>query len=508
MATQNILSVLLPALRRNLQKPRRNVEISQHVFTADRRLLRVRAVGIIGSSMNSISGSEPASNLPSASLSHFTFAVVMTASAFLVACAGQQDSRPTLNPVAPGTVEPSGSSNLGTGSYQGPVVNSAGEAQAILTLDVWKKDNHTNARLTLSPDGVTNAIALNEDDQSFTMDFPAFSSGPNARVSITATWNGSSWVGQLVNASNTDFKTKNSFSLAAGPSTVSGVAVGAPSGTFDGQLTFRSSGGTRGVSLVIASAKTLGDALAATLNSRVSLNAYLKYSNGQKEELKNVVWDREASTFSADGTVQTSAGLAVIRCKMSEMNVDNKDVLQCAMTTSKSNSPVANGPLGQRRAVVAPSYQLPPAPPTPAPTSAPGPVPTAVPMPGPTPSLIIKNMRAYEGTGVFTNDQGVQQTRQLTLTLTLPTELSGQVQKAKVKFIIAGSRVGAEFLDSTFNGGSGELSAKVLLTRGTLAGQLELSCGGMTFDNPRYDFMCHYESSVTNITGEFHFKAL
>jgi hypothetical protein len=414
----------------------------------------------------------------------------------LVSCAAQQSDSPAA-PIAPGTVEPVGT--RGIGSFQGPVQNANGETQAILTIDVWEKDGQTNAQLTLSPSGATSVIPLDAGAESFDVELPAQTFGNS--VSVKGEWNGSAWVGRI--ASTSSGAAVNSFVLAQGASTKAAVAVGTPSGIFDGVLTYKGSGRKYSVALILDSSSDLGDALASTLVSRVSLNASFKHADGSLEKLTNVVWDREASTFTADGTTRTSYGFSAFRCKMSEMNSGDKDVLQCTYTMSESKAQVATGALSQKRAVVAPPYAPTP---VPAPTATPIPAPTAIPVPAPTPSVVTKTSRVYAGAGVFTNERGQTQTRTLTLTVTLTAEPTGADQEAVVKFIVDGSRVGAKFTDGSYNSSTGELRAKELLTLGPIAGALKLACGGVRFADPRYDFICRYESSVTNVTGEFHLK--
>jgi hypothetical protein len=513
MTGKNLLSVLPKVPRTKSTKRARFMEFSHPMWGDESAMLRLLVSGHMTIAMKA--------NSPA----HLKFLPVLfvAMSSILAACSGKQESQSPVGPMAPGTVEPSGSGASGVGSFQGPILNASGVIQAILTLDVWSKDGQTNAQITVSPNGATSLISLNEGNQSFAVQLPAKTFGPKARVSITGAWNGSAWKGRLSN----DAQSTGSFSLTPGASSQSAIGVGVPSGTFDGQLIFASSGGTRGVSLTIApsndlgdalASNDLGDALASTLSTRVALSAYLKYSNGQRENLEHVVWDRGNSTFSADGTVPTSLGTTVVRCQLSEMNSDNRDVLHCTLTSSKTNSLVASGALSQKLVVVAPPYPVPPVQAKPVESTpaqanpvqsnpAPQKLPS-VPPPAPTPSIVIKNTRDFEGAGVFTGEDGQTQTRKLTLTVTLASEPTGQTQKAKVKFIIGGSRVGANFIDSTFNSGTGELVAKELLVLGALAGQLELNCGGIQFNDPHYDFMCHYESSVTNVTGEFHLKSV
>lgn len=242
-----------------------------------------------------------------------------------------------------------------------------------------------------------------------------------------------------------------------------------------------------------------------------------------KENLTNVIWDRETSTLSADGTIITSLGTARLRCKMSEVNAGDKDVLQCTLWNSKRNAPIATGALSQKRVVVAPPYPVKPAPapaPAPVPSATPAPLPTAtpvpapapaptatpVPTPAPTPIVIDKNERVYAGSGKFTNERGETQNRSLTLAVTLKSEPTGADQEAVVKFIIDGSRVGAKFTDAVYNSATGTLRASQMLTLGPIAGALKLKCEGVSFTAPSYDYFCHYESSVTNVTGEFHMQ--
>jgi|GEM_PF-4701222 len=420
--------------------------------------------------------------------------LAVAATLVLAACAGKNDGSSQAQPIAPGTVDPSTAATRGIGSFQGAIVNSDQEAQAILTLDVWQKDGATNAQLTVSPNGATQIIPLNEGDNSFSVDLGI--------VTVKGTWNGSAWGGVITNGQAT-----NSFTLNSGVSTQAAIAVGAPTGRFDGVLVYKSSGGKRPMSLVLAASDNLADALASTLTSRVSLTGSLNAVGGSSERLTNVVWDRETSTLSADGTIMTSLGTTYLRCKLSEVNSGDKDVLQCALANSKKNSPVASGALSQKRVVVAPPYPAPPTQPNPVPQPtpppAPTPMPTATPIPAPTPTIIVKNERAFSGSGVFTNEKGAQQTRTLTLTVTLTADPTGADQDAVVKFIVDGSRVGAKFTEATYNSATGDLRAKEILTLGPIAGALKLSCGGVPFATSQYDFVCHYESSVTNVTGEF-----
>jgi hypothetical protein len=395
-------------------------------------------------------------------------------------------------PVPPGTMETSALKP--TGSFQGPVTNQVGEIQAILTLDA----DDSNAQLTVSPNGATEVVRLNSDLRSFDATLDS--------VQISASWNGSAWVGQITNGTKS-----NSFTLAAGASTLAAVSVGAPTGTFDGLLTYKSSGGKRPVSLILNASTKLADAFASTLTSQVKLSGTLISNTSSKEALKNVIWDRETSTLSADGTVVTSLGISELRCKLSEVNAGDKDVLQCALSNSKGSATVASGPLSQKRVVVAPPYPVKPnpvvvAPPPPVATPAATPAPAATPTPVPAPIVFNTSERVFTGSGVFTNEHGEKQNRDLSLTITLNAAPTGVDQDAVVKFIIDGSRVGAKFTDALYNSTSGDLHASQMLTLGPIAGALKLQCAGVSFAVSRYDYYCHYESSVTNVTGEFHLQ--
>jgi hypothetical protein len=428
----------------------------------------------------------------------------------LAACAGKDSGAPAAGVVPPGTIETNGAQ--ATGSFQGPIVNSEGESQAILNLDVYD----SSAQLTLSPNGATEVLTLDDGGRSF--------SATLGTVIVNGSWNdsASAWVGQITNGTQT-----NTFTLNAGASSLAAVAVGAPSGTFEGTLLYGSSG-KRPVSLVLVASNSLADGLASTLTPQVILSGSL-VDQRMKENLTNVIWDRETSTLSADGTIITSLGTARLRCKMSEVNAGDKDVLQCTLWNSKRNAPIATGALSQKRVVVAPPYPVKPpvkpAPvPTPVPTATPAPVPTPVPTatpvpaptatpiptpvptPAPTPIVIDKNERVYAGSGKFTNESGETQNRSLTLTVTLKSQPTGADQEAVVKFIIDGSRVGAKFTDAVYNGAAGTLRASQMLTLGPIAGALKLKCEGVSFTAPSYDYFCHYESSVTNVTGEFHMQ--
>lgn len=471
------------------------------------------------------------SAMKSNSFVHLIFPGVsaFAAALVLVSCAGHQDSAPQA-PVAPGTLSSGAISTTGEGSFQGPVLTANGTAQAILTLDVWTRDGQRNAQVTLSPNGATSIIPLSADNVSFSVDIPSPQFKSN--VNLTGVWDGTRWSGQLKSASNAT----NTFSLSPGARTAAALSIGAPTGTFDGVLTYRESKGKRGLSLTLTPSTNLGDALASTLTSRVSLKGVLKYSNGEVEPLINVVWDRENSTLQANGTVQQPGGPAVIVCKMSEMTSNNKDVLACAFKSAGKNAPVATGPLSQKRTVVAPPYPTlaatpypgppvqpnpipqpnPPAPtpyvpappaPTPAPTAAPIPAPTAIPVPVPTPGSFQKNIRNFDGTGVFASKTGKKQTRDLTLSLTLIEDPTGSAQKANVKFVIDGSRVGANFIEGTYNIATQSLSASQVMTLGVLAGA-DLECRGLDVSTLTYDFVCHYESYATNVSGDFHLKGV
>ncbi len=451
-----------------------------------------------------------------------SFALFASTAVALVACAGKDSGAPSAPAVPPGTIQTSGSQP--TGSFQGPITNAAGEIEAILTLDVYD----SNAQLTLSPNGATDVLPLDSTGRSFNSTL--------GNVIVEGTWNGSSWVGQVTNGSQT-----NSFTLNAGASSYAALSVGAPTGSFDGVLTYKESKGKRPVSLVLTASTSLADALASTLTDKVVLGGSLVDNRGAKETLTNVIWDRETSTLSADGTIITSLGITTLRCQMSEVNSNDKDVLQCALSQSKQNSPVASGPLSQKRAVVAPPYapvrapaptkakpnQVPtpapqpgpaptPAPPAPTPIPTPVPAPPATPVPTatpiatplPTPVVFNKSELVHSGGGVFTNDKGTKQNRTLTLTITLKSNPTGGDQEAVVKFIIDGSRVGAKFTDAVFNSATGELRASQMLTLGPIAGALKLKCAGVSFSASPYDYYCHYESSVTNVVGEFHMQGV
>ena len=411
--------------------------------------------------------------------SNFLSIAVITATALaLFACASKDGSGAPASPASP---PPSETSNAQpSGSFQGPLTNSDGETQAILTLDVQEN----KARLTLSPSGATEMIVLGGDGRSFETNFDA--------IVLTGAWNGAAWIGTVSNGAKS-----NSFHLSEGASALAAVSVGAPTGTFDGILTYKTSGGKRPVSLVLAASSRLADALASTLTSKVTLTGSLIDNRGAREILTNVVWDRETSTLSADGTAITSLGTAELRCKMSEVNSNDRDVLACALSNSRGNTPVAAGTLSQKRVVLAP-----PAPPAQATT--PTPKPTPVPVETPAPIAVNKTERVFLGSGAFTTESGVIQNRNLSLTVTLKVEPTGLDQEAVVKFIIDGSRVGAKFTDAVYNSQSGDLRASQMLTLGPIAGSLKLKCAGVSLTAPQYSFSCQYESSVTNVTGEFH----
>jgi hypothetical protein len=427
------------------------------------------------------------------------FVVFIGASAALVSCADNQSYAPVV-PVAPGTVQPSGSSTSATGSFQGAILDGNGVAQAILTMDVWEKDGQTNAQLTVSPNGAKTLISLNAGNRSFSVILPANDSGSDTTVAVSGEWTGSAWAGRLLlpGDTTTQAPTKtNTFSLSRGAYTNAAVAIGVPSGTFEGVLKFKTSGELRSASLTIQPTTDIGSALASTLVSRVNLSGVLKYDKTPEETLAKLVWNRETSTLAAVGSLQTSLGIASLNCRLSELNSGARDVLRCVLATSKSEMPLATGQLSQKHVVVAPPFQ--------GPTVQPNPVPQ--PAPTRAPSMVIKNAKDFIGSAIFTSEQGQKQSRTLTLSVALSSDVTGQTQSAKVKFIIDGSRVGANFNDGTYNGSNGELHAKQLLSLGALPGLLELSCSDVKFENPQYDFVCHYESSVTNVTGEFHLKS-
>lgn len=144
----------------------------------------------------------------------------------LAACAGKDAGAPAAGLVPPGTIETNGAQ--ATGSFQGPIVNSEGESQAILTLDVYD----SSAQLTLSPNGATEVLTLDGGGRSF--------SATLGSVIVNGSWNGSAWVGQITNGTQT-----NTFTLNAGASSLAAVAVGAPSGTFEGTLLYGSSASAR-----------------------------------------------------------------------------------------------------------------------------------------------------------------------------------------------------------------------------------------------------------------------
>lgn len=439
--------------------------------------------------------------------------------AALVSCAAKQTgSTETLPPFQQRT------SSLGL--FQGPVMSPSGTVEALLNMTIQKSADGTTAVIAMG----SASIVVPVTDGVLAVDLPAKTYGDDARVSISAQWNGQAWVGSMSAGSlSTDATRANSFQLTTQPTDVKASAVGAPNGQYDGVLKYSSSGGTRVVSLVISQSPDIGDQLASTLTTHVALSAYLKYSNGQKESLKNVVWNRDTSTLTATGSVNTPTGLLDLSCKMSEATTDDKETLRCAETTSKSDAPVATGALSQKRAQVPPypgpptqqppvpqpvppvnptPYQPPAPAPAPAPTAAPIPAPTAIPVPVPTPSFAVsKNVRNYEGTAIFTNDQGQKTTRSVTMTVTLETAPTGADQKARAKILLDKTRVSANFPQGSFNSGTGVLTATLQQIFGSLAGTLDMSCTGLSFDNPNYDFQCHYESSVTNVVGDFHFAA-